>query len=288
VSRQRVANSLLIRAKSSQTDPKFDPILSIHRGFSDKNHNKSFVLDVALMKFLLTVATQGRYYRCTRQHIRCERNKFKTKRAETFMNFRLLNDLALADFAKNLRAQLEGDKLKSIDTNVRADLALSIGTIPDLLGTQTASVAAAEAARKEAVSNRNATRQVLISLVSQIRNALRAGLASKEQYDLCAFDYPAMPSPYDPKDPSDLSATGTSNGVNTVRFTGNNKAGRVVFEVWRRQGDEGLWMLHATTKRQRYTDNGVTPGQYYEYKVRAVAARATSNFSNSGVVYGVL
>ncbi len=31
----------------------------------------------------------------------------------------------------------------------------------------------------------------------------------------------------------------------------------------------------------------VTPGQYYEYKVRAAAPKSVSNFSNSAVVYGV-
>ena len=203
-------------------------------------------------------------------------------------NYRQMTDLELADFAKNVKLLLEGTLLKAIDTNVRTELALNFGTLPATLATQAAAAVAAEAERKAAVSTKNATRTELVTLVSQVRAALRAGLASKDQYDLCGFDFPSLPSPYDPADPSDLSATGTSNGVNTVRFAGNNKNGRVVYEVWRRQGDSGAWVLHATTKKQRFTDTGVTPGQYYEYKVRAAAARAVSNFSNSGVVYGVL
>ncbi|MEP6848972.1 MAG: hypothetical protein ABI999_08945, partial [Acidobacteriota bacterium] len=68
---------------------------------------------------------------------------------------------------------------------------------------------------------------------------------------------------------------------------GNNKSGSVVYQVWRRQGDTGAWGLLATTKKQTFTDAPVTPGQYYEYKARASAARSVSHFSNSAVVYGV-
>lgn len=84
-----------------------------------------------------------------------------------------------------------------------------------------------------------------------------------------------------------MSAFGYSNGVNKIRFSGNNRNGRVNYEIWRRHGDTVGWSLHATTKRQRFTDTPVTPGQYYEYKVRAAAATNTSNFSNAAVVYGV-
>jgi hypothetical protein len=58
------------------------------------------------------------------------------------------------------------------------------------------------------------------------------------------------------------------------------------YEIWRRHGDEGPWGIIATTRKQAFADTPVTPGQYYEYKVRAVAAKSTSNYSNSAVVYG--
>jgi hypothetical protein len=62
-----------------------------------------------------------------------------------------------------------------------------------------------------------------------------------------------------------------------------------MYEIWRRQGDEGPGMMHMLSTKQKFEDNkGVVPGQYYEYKVRAAAAQTESNFSNSAVVYGVL
>ncbi len=138
------------------------------------------------------------------------------------------------------------------------------------------------------MSTKNATREQLIAYMAQVKNALIAGLAPKDQYDLCGFDYKETSTgPYQAQDPTELSAFGYSNGVNEMKFRGNNSLNSVVFEIWRRHGDEGPWGLLATTKKQSFTDTPVTPGQYYEYKVRATAAKSVSNFSNSAVVYGV-
>ena len=85
-----------------------------------------------------------------------------------------------------------------------------------------------------------------------------------------------------------MAAVGFSNGVNTGRFNGNNKNSLVAYEVWRREGDTGAWHIHILTKKQTFKDEGVTPGQFYEYRVRARAAQTNSDFSNSTVVYGAL
>lgn len=146
----------------------------------------------------------------------------------------------------------------------------------------------AESERNSAVSMKNGTRNQLITLLVQVRDNLKAGLAKKEQYDLCGFDFAEKPQgPYVPLDPTDLSAFGYSNGVNKLAFKGNNPSGSVTYEIWRRQGDEGPWGVLGSTKKQSFTDTPVTPGQYYEYKVRAVASKSVSNFTNSAVVYGV-
>lgn len=204
------------------------------------------------------------------------------------MDYRRLTDNDLADFATNVVLLLGGTQLAGINTVVRTSLAAAIGTLPDDLDAQTAAAAVAEGARKAAVSSKKATRQQIIAFMSQVKNALLAGLAPKEQYDLCGFDYRETPTgPYQPADPTELSAFGYSNGVNAVKFRGNNSTGYVVYEIWRRHGDTSAWALHSTTTKQSFTDTPVTPGQYYEYKVRATAAKSVSNFSNPAVVYGV-
>lgn len=194
----------------------------------------------------------------------------------------------LASFAENLVTLLAGTELSAIDSHVRADLITAFGTLPATLATQADAATVAEEVKKSANSDRNDTTALVQDLSARVRDALTAGRAPKGQFDLAGFDYPfTRASTYTAQAPTALSGFGTSNGVNTIVFTGNNKR-NVVYEIWRRQGDTAPWGIVATTKRQTHEDRGVTPGQYYEYKVRAVAASNVSNFSNSAVVYGTL
>lgn len=204
------------------------------------------------------------------------------------MNFRSLKENDLASFAENIVDLLAGTDLAAIDSHVRADLVTAFGTLPATLRTQTDAVAVTEDQRMAAVSDRNLTRSQIERLIGRVRDALKAGLGSKKQYDLAGLDYPTKPvAKYTAQNPSGLTATGTSNGVNRLTYTGNNKPTTVVYEIWRREGDDGPWSFLVSVKRQVHLDMPVTPGQYYEYKVRAVAAQSTSNFSNTAVVYGV-
>lgn len=152
------------------------------------------------------------------------------------MNFRAINENELANFAENVNELLAGTELSAIDVAVRTDLATLIGTLPATLAEQTAEVAVIEGERKGAVSARNVTRGQLWLILARVRDALKSGAAPKKQYDLCGFDYPASRSIYDAQDLTNLSAFGYSNGVNTVRFRGNNKPGQVIYEMWRRHG----------------------------------------------------
>ena len=87
-------------------------------------------------------------------------------------------------------------------------------------------------------------------------------------------------------DPTDLTAAALSVGMNGLAWNGNNEMGTVIYEVWRLQGDTEPFRLIAVTKKQVYLDRSVAPGAYYNYKVRAVAPKSVSNFSNTAVVYG--
>ena len=205
------------------------------------------------------------------------------------MDFRRLRDLDLAGFATNVITQLGGSSMAAIDSHVSSALATAIGSLPATLETEAAAAAVARDASRAAVAQKNLTRRELIALLKQVRDTLIANNAPKDEYAVAGFDYQdQVLTSYTAQDPTDLSAFGYSNGVITMRFSGNNKPGRVVYEIWRRHGDTVGWSIHALTRRQRYVDTGITPGQYYEYKVRAVAARSVSNFSNSAVVYGAV
>jgi hypothetical protein len=205
------------------------------------------------------------------------------------MNFRRLNQIDLADFAANLAVLLAGTELTAIEANVRAAILAAMGTLPDQLADATAEAAVAEDTKRAAVSRRNAINEAIDAIVVQVREQLKAGTAPKQQFDLCGFDYPfTRPSRYIAGDPTDLSVSGLSIGLNTGVFNGNNIAGRVTYEIWRRLSKTGDWTIVGTTRKQKFTDTPVKPGQFYEYKVRAVAARSVSHFSNPAVIYGVM
>jgi hypothetical protein len=96
------------------------------------------------------------------------------------MDFRRLSDNNLSDFAANVTTLLGGTSLPSIDTNVRTDLVTAIGTKPADLATQTAGASVAETARKASVSTKNTTKFQIVALMSQVRDALRAGVLPQE------------------------------------------------------------------------------------------------------------
>jgi hypothetical protein len=204
------------------------------------------------------------------------------------MNYRQLDANATADFADNVATQLGGTQLTAIDPAVRTDLQTLIGTLPATLSSAAADTMVQHDEAIASTSARDALKFELDTILGQVAATLRAGLAPKEQFDLCGFDYPfGARSRVIPQAPTGLSAEGTSNGLNTGRFTGNNNHGSVQYEIWRREGDEGAWMLLKSTSKQSFSDTPVTPGQYYEYKCRAVSATEVSAFSGTAVVYGI-
>ncbi len=202
------------------------------------------------------------------------------------MNFRNIGDAELADFARNVAAALAGGGLPALDPVVRAELVAALGSLPETLSGQSQSAMAAEEKRMSEVSERNATGDAVRTVLARVRHSLKAGLASGDQFALCGFDQPRKPVRiYMAADPTEISAACFSNGENHIRFTGNNRYGHVIYQIWRRDSKEGQWLMHATTKRQTFIDTPVPIGKYYEYKVRAVAALSMSNFSDRAVVW---
>jgi hypothetical protein len=200
------------------------------------------------------------------------------------MTFRSIKEDELAAFAEHVRDLLDTGALESIDPSVRAAISAAIGTLPDSFRTRSASSMVREFERKTEVSSKNDDKTALKTLMAQVRDSLKASRASDEEYALSGYELPRQRSPYVAQDPTALSVEGFSNGTNKLRFTGNNRAAQVIYEIWRRTGADGGWAIHATTRKQSFMDEGVTPGVRYEYRVRAVAAKTASELSNTAVV----
>src|SRR5688572_15881614 len=148
------------------------------------------------------------------------------------MDYSQMNASATADFAENVATLLGGTALTAIDAAVRADLLTLIGTLPADLSAAQADVVVQYDQAVASVSARNDLKDDLDTVLGQVAANLRAGLAPKEQFDLCGFTYPfGTRSRVIPNAPTALSAFGTSNGLNTGRFTGNNRPASVYYEI---------------------------------------------------------
>ena len=84
--------------------------------------------------------------------------------------------------------------------------------------------------------------------------------------------------------PAQLQATAQPS-LNRIEFSGTDGHDGL-YEIWRRHGDTVDWYLHASVPDPVFEDSAVMPGQYYEYKIRAVRGDEHSEFSESAVVYG--
>ncbi|MBK6723827.1 MAG: hypothetical protein IPO41_16620 [Acidobacteria bacterium] len=202
------------------------------------------------------------------------------------MEYRKLSDADLVDFSKNVETQLLAHTVEGLDNALADDLAATLTPLNTPYETTIESGVQTRALKQSTTAEKQALREDVLARLGKVRNYLVAAESPKTAYEICGFTYPGDRTTIIANDPGDLVAVGTSNGVNQISFNGNNKPSAVTYEIWRMHGDTAPWGIIATTRRQAYTDTPVTPGQYYAYKVRAVAATNQSNFSNVAVVYG--
>jgi hypothetical protein len=146
----------------------------------------------------------------------------------------------------------------------------------------------ARAAALEAMALAQTAADDVIKLLSELKFAMRGVNAPGDQYDALGFTPPdTTRTIVNPATPTNLGAVGFSNGTNQLDWVGNNPSGSVVYAIEVKIGDTAPYVLLATVTAQRYKHTNVTPGQFYQYRVRAQAARnVVSDWSNEAVVYG--
>lgn len=202
------------------------------------------------------------------------------------MEYRRLNDPLLASFSRNVADKLAAHEVTCLDNALADDLAAMLAPLNTSFEANIDASIESMAVKQAATAARLSDRAAIIEVLSTVLTYLKATGGTPTDFEICLFDYPKTPVTVIPAAPTDLVAKGTSNGVNTLTFTGNNKPGNVTYEIWRRHGDTAEWGVIGLTRKQTYINMPVTPGEYYEYKVRAVAAKTMSAFSNTAVVYG--
>ncbi len=203
------------------------------------------------------------------------------------MNPNYLTRADLAEFGRNTAAQVANSKVTGLLAAQVASISAAIANAADDLAVadreqvalRAASIAATEVARQK--------RLRLLKLIQDLKYTMKGLESQAHEFDALGFDPPVLTrSPVTPQTPVRLAATGFSNGVNILRFTGNNSPGRVTYVIEAKMADSPGYSIIGMSKSQRFKHTGFIPGVPVQYRVYAQAARGTvSASSNEAVIY---
>jgi len=195
----------------------------------------------------------------------------------------------LVDFTTNAATGVADGKVSGFTAPQNTAISDALTDANTVLAAANLAVVEARAASKEAT-------QIAIDAEAEVQQQLqdlKFGMKSVESpaadYDAIGFDPPVETRTIvTPQTPTELAATGYSNGINQLTFVGNNPGGSVTYVIEAKIGDTAPYVIVGTSTKQAFKHTGVIPGQFYQYHVRAQAARnQVSDWSNEAVVYGV-
>ena len=203
------------------------------------------------------------------------------------MNPNRLNRANLADFGKNMAAQIAAGKVAGLLPEQVTAFSDAISAASELVATRDAAQVAAVAAAREATQLAQDARNDMLRLTQEFKNTMKGIGSEAHEFDAVGFDPPVIGrTPVTPERPIELSARGFSNGINELRFTGNNLSGRVNYIIEARVGDAARFTIIGVSRQQRFKHTGVKPGTPILYRVYAQSARGmVSACSNEAVVY---
>ncbi len=85
--------------------------------------------------------------------------------------------------------------------------------------------------------------------------------------------------------PAELSVTGTSDGVNHLKFKRNGNKQGTLFYIDAKIGDSTGWVLVDAVTGTKFDHKNQTPGVKVQYRARAKRGDAESAPSNTAIVY---
>jgi hypothetical protein len=89
-----------------------------------------------------------------------------------------------------------------------------------------------------------------------------------------------------PAAPADLVVTGTSDGVNSLKWKRSGNRQGTVFIIEAKIGDSNDWVMIDAVTNSTYKHKNQTPGVKAQYRIKAKRGDLESGFSNTAVVYG--
>jgi len=89
-----------------------------------------------------------------------------------------------------------------------------------------------------------------------------------------------------PSAPTDLVATGTSDGVNSLKWNRNGNRQGTTFIIEAKIANSADWLMIDAVTGSKYKHKNQTPGVKVQYRIRAKRGELESGTSNTAVVYG--
>ncbi len=203
------------------------------------------------------------------------------------MNYRTLTDAELAHFTRNVASTLASHRITGFDAALQDQLAAAIEPLNAEFEALTDLCVQITAAKESIVASKQGLRIAILSQLSAVHNYLFAIGNPRGDYELCNLTFRKRGTTVIPNDPDDLCAVWDLTRGIGLTFTGNNEYNKVVYEISRRTTTSGVtspWGFVALTKKQSHEDKEFPAGYKHEYRIRAVAAKHVSNYSNTAMV----
>jgi len=193
----------------------------------------------------------------------------------------------LADFVRNSATQVAAGKVTGLLPEQAAAFSSGHETDADELAAVDAEIVALRTALMAATERGRQIKKRSLRRIQGLKYTMRSVHSNASEFDAVGLDPPAQRRRMiEPRIPSGLSASGFSNGVNLLRFTGNNLHNRVRYIVEARKGPAADYAIIGVTKAQKFKHENIVPGVPYQYRVHALTTRGRiSEWSNEAVVY---
>jgi hypothetical protein len=202
----------------------------------------------------------------------------------------ILNNMTraeLADFARNAATQVAAGKVAGLLPEQVVSFSNGLETDADELSAVDNEIVALRTALMAATERGRQIKKRTLGRSQSLKYTMKSVNSSDSEFDAVGLEPPAQRRRMvHPQTPTELSATGFSNCVNILRFTGNNLPNRARYLIEAKIGESLDFAIVGVSKAQKFKHLGVTPGVEYQYRVYAQTARGqVSDFSNEAVVY---
>jgi hypothetical protein len=187
------------------------------------------------------------------------------------MNPRKLSRSDLVDLGRAAADAIAGGRVTGLTLQQAADFSAEIADATDALASANTRQVQSRATYLEDNEVARQRKELLLRLLSQFK-ATMIGLGSPDdQYDAVGLNAPATRSAVIPEAPTDLAVRLTREGIPVLAWSGNNRPGRVIYNIEAMIGGE--YRIVGSTRRQSFKLEDHIPGRQHIYRVYAQSAR---------------